>query len=102
MGEGHCKVSLLFFRISDAEIALNYRNPKNYSRKIHGQFTGIHVHKRERIGESLQSFRPIPKANKKNAAIRTPLDKLPFRALKMDIFFHFVHFCNENIFHFVH
>ena len=36
--------------------------------EIHGQFTAIYVHKRERIGESLQSSRPIPMANKKNAA----------------------------------
>lgn len=32
---------------------------------IHGQFTGIHVHKRERIGESLPSSRPIPQGERK-------------------------------------
>ena len=37
--------------------------------KIHGQFTAICVHKRKRIGESLQSSRPIPKAEEKNAAM---------------------------------
>ena len=37
--------------------------------KIHGQFTAICVHKRKRIGESLQSSRPIPKPAKKNAAM---------------------------------
>ena len=49
--------------------------------KIHGQFTAIafspygrrtsfYVHKRERIGISLQYSRPIPKPNEKNAAMR--------------------------------
>jgi len=33
------------------------------------RFTAIHVHKRERIEESLLSSRPIPKADKKNAAM---------------------------------
>lgn len=37
--------------------------------KIHGQFTAIYVHKRERIGESLQSFRPIPKTIEKNVTM---------------------------------
>lgn len=37
--------------------------------KIHGQFTAIFVHERERIGESLPSSRPIPKAAEKNAAM---------------------------------
>ena len=36
---------------------------------IHGQFTGIHVHKRERIGESLPSSRPIPETSEKNATM---------------------------------
>ncbi len=76
MGEGHCKVSHLFFRISDTEIALNYRNPKNYSRKIHDQFTAIafspygrrtsfYVHKRGRNREILALFPPNPQGGRK-------------------------------------
>ena len=44
-------------------------SPLNPFMKIYGQSTAIYVHKRERIGESWQSFRPIPKADKKNAAM---------------------------------
>ena len=35
----------------------------------YGRRTSFHVHKRKGIGKSLQSFRPIPKANEKNAAM---------------------------------
>ena len=35
---------------------------------FHGQFTAIYVHKRERIGESLQYSCPIPRPSEKNAA----------------------------------
>ena len=44
-------------------------SPLNPFMKIYGQFTAIYVHKRKRIGESLLSFHPIPKASKKNAAM---------------------------------
>ena len=37
--------------------------------KIHGQFTAICVHDRERIGESFQYSRPIPRPSEKNAAM---------------------------------
>ena len=55
-----------FIHIFDVTISLYM---KVAFMKIHDQFTAIYVHKREGIGESLQSSRPIPKPIKKNAAM---------------------------------
>jgi len=49
-----------FIHVSDMAIALN---------DIHGNLRQIYVYKRNGIGKSSQSFRPIPKADEKNAAM---------------------------------
>ncbi len=55
-----CSPRYFFIHVSDMAIALN---------DIHGNLRQIYVYKRNGIGKSSQSFRPIPKPNKKNAAM---------------------------------